>query len=372
MTSDRTAPHRNRITSVQAKIREAGAVAAVIGLSSNLRYLTGFTDEPGERMLLLIIPSEGESTLVVPELYAEQVRSHRPTAKILTWSDGQDPGDLVEAVARDMAAQPGRILVDDSLWAAMMLPVQRAFSGREVGLASEVTTALRMCKSANEVESMCRAGGIADRAIEEAISNPIVGLTELELAGRLELEMLAAGADGIAFETLVASGQNSALPHYRAGNRRIESSDVVIMDFGCQVSGYCSDITRTVVCGEANAEVSAVYDSVRAAHAAAVERVRVGVEAQEIDRAARSVLTAAGYGGAFNHRTGHGVGLDIHEPPYMVEGNEIALEIGMAFSIEPGVYFSGSFGVRLEDVVIVTGGGAKSMTEAPRELRAVE
>jgi len=361
-----------RIAKVQAGARNAGAAAVVVGLSSNLRYLAGFTDEPGERMLLLIIPQDDEPTLIVPELYADQVRGHCPDIPMLVWADGQDPAAHVATVAAELGDRPGRVLVDDSLWAAMLLPIQRAFAGREIGLASEVMTPLRMRKGKAEVDAMVRAGAIADRALEAALSQPILGLTELELAGRLEAAMLAGGAGGIAFETLVASGPNSGLPHYRAGNRRIESGDVVILDYGCRVDGYCSDMTRTVVCGRPTDEVLSAYDAVRAGHAAAVDRIHVGVEAEEIDRAARRVLTEAGFGEAFSHRTGHGIGLDVHEPPYIVEGNSMALDVGMAFSIEPGAYFPGAFGIRLEDVVVVGEEGARSMTDAPRELRSVE
>ena len=363
---------QQRMSAVRRGLARVEAAAVVFGLSTNMRYLTGFSDEPGERMLVLVVPRDGDPTLIVPELYANQVRACRPDCTLRVWADGDDPTLIVRDVARDLEAQTGRVLLDDTLWTAIALPVQQAFPGREVGLASEVMTELRMRKTPEEVECMQRAGEITDRALEDELSRPIAGQTEIALARRLESAMLDGGASGVAFETLVAAGPNSALPHYRAGNRRIEPGDVVIMDFGCRVGGYCSDITRTVVCGEVSPDESNAYDAVRKAHATAWDRAKRGVPAQEVDRAARSVLAEAGYGEAFCHRTGHGVGIDVHEPPYIVEGNSTNLEPGMAFSIEPGAYFSGSFGVRLEDVVIVTEGGAKSMTEAPRELRAVE
>lgn len=363
---------QQRLGAVRRGLASVGAAAVVVGLSTNMRYLTGFSDEPGERMLVLVVPRDGEPTMIVPELYADQVRAFAPAYNTVVWSDGEDPTLIVRDVARGLEAQTGRLLLDDRLWTAIALPVQRAFPGRDVGLASEIMTELRMRKTREEIDCMQRAGEITDRALEDALSRPIAGQTEIGLARRLESAMLDGGANGVAFETLVASGSNSAFPHYRAGSRCIESGDVVIMDFGCRVEGYCSDITRTVVCGEASTEVSDAYDAVREAYAAARDRARRGVSAQEVDRAARRVLTEAGHGEAFCHRTGHGVGLDVHEPPYIVEGNDTRLETGMAFSIEPGVYFSGSFGVRLEDVVVVTEGGAKPMTEAPRGLRAVE
>lgn len=363
---------QQRLAAVRRGLATVEAAAVVFGLSTNMRYLTGFSDEPGERMLVLVVPRDGEPTMIVPELYADQVRAFAPACNTRVWGDGEDPTAFVRNVSQELEAQTGRVLLDNTLWTAIALPVQQAFPGRDVGLASEIMTELRMRKTPEEIECMKRAGKITDRALEDALSRPIAGRTELELARHLEFAMLDGGADGVAFETLVASGSNSAFPHYRAGNRRIESGDVVIMDFGCRVGGYCSDITRTVVCGEVSAEVNDAYDAVREAHATALDCVKRGVPAQKVDRAARRVLAEAGYGEAFCHRTGHGVGLDVHEPPYIVEGDGTSLEPGMAFSIEPGAYFSGSFGIRLEDVVVIAEGGAKLMTEAPRELRAVE
>ena len=230
---------------------------------------------------------------------------------------------------------------------------------------------LRGRKDEDEIAAMRHGGGIADAAYDAVTAGRISGLTEVELASRLGSTMLAGGADGIAFETLVASGPNSAFPHYRAGTRRIESGDVVILDFGCRINGYCSDITRTVVCGEPDNELRGIHKAVRCAYEAARERVRSGVGAQEIDATARNVLTGAGYGANFTHRTGHGIGLDVHESPYIVEGNEQRLDSGVAFSIEPGAYFPGAYGVRIEDVVVLTEEGAEAMTQAPHELRCV-
>ena len=360
-----------RMDAVRRGLVSVDAAAAALGLSSNLRYLTGFSDEPGERLLLLIVPHEGEGTLIVPELYAGQIEEHSPAATLRLWSDGEDPLKLVWEVAQKLDPLPGKLLLDDSLWALFALPLQDAFSGRVFGLASDVMEGLRERKDEGEVTAMRRAGEIADAAYAVVTAGQISGLTEVELAGRLESAMLAGGADGIAFETLVASGPNSALPHYRAGRRRIESGDVVILDFGCRVNGYCSDITRTLVCGEPGNELRGIHEAVLCAHKAAREMVRSGVQAQEIDAAARDVLTGVGYGSNFTHRTGHGIGLDVHESPYIVDGNEQRLDLGMAFSIEPGAYFAGAYGVRIEDVVVVTEEGAEAMTHAPHELRRV-
>ena len=371
MSTKRDSACGTRIAAVQKGLETNGAAVAVFGLSTNLRYLMGFTDEPGERALLLIVPVSGEPTMVVPALYVDQVDALQPPAAIRSWADGEDPMDVVREIAEELTGSTGRVLVDDTLWAMFVLPIRQAFPGRSFGLASEVVTSLRMRKAAGEVAAMRRAGEIADLAFEDALAEPVAGCTESELAGRLEAAMLAHGAESVAFETLVASGPNSALPHYRAGTRRIEDGDIVILDYGCRVDGYCSDISRTVVCGRPSAEMERVHDAVRRAHWAARKRVAVGVPAEEVDAAARDVLTAAGYGDRFVHRTGHGIGLDVHEPPYIVAGNGERLKEGMAFSIEPGAYFGGDFGVRIEDVVVVGESGAAPMTEAPQALRRV-
>jgi Xaa-Pro aminopeptidase len=196
-------------------------------------------------------------------------------------------------------------------------------------------------------------------------------MTELSLARVLEQTMVELGADGAAFQTLVASGPNSALPHHRAGTRRIEVGDVVILDYGCRVDGYCSDITRTVVCGQATDEVVRVYETVREAQERARGAVRPGVEAEVVDAAARTVIAGAGYGDRFIHRTGHGIGLDVHEPPYIVAGNKDRLSPGMTFSVEPGIYFPGRWGIRIEDLVRVTETGVGVLNQATHELQVV-
>lgn len=360
-----------RFEAVRRALEAAEAAVAVFGLSSNLRYLTGFSDEPGERMLLLLVPREGEAAFVVPELYADQVEAHSPPATLRAWADGEDPGAILMEIADDMSRVPGKVLLDDSLWSVFCLRVQAAFPRRALGLASTVMTPLRQRKDDAEIAAMRRAGEIADAAYATVTAQEISGLTEIELAGRLEAAMFSGGADGVAFETLVASGPNSALPHHRAGARTIEPGDAVILDYGCRVNGYCSDISRTVVCGEPTVELVRVHAAVCRANQVARDRVGKGLRAEEVDAAARDVLVNAGYGDRFLHRTGHGIGLDIHEPPYIVKGNQQRLEEGMTFSIEPGAYFRQAFGVRIEDVVVVTGEGAGAMTHASRDLKCV-
>jgi Xaa-Pro aminopeptidase len=252
-----------------------------------------------------------------------------------------------------------------------LLHLQRLFPESEFVPASQVLTPLRMRKAAEEMETLKEAAAIVDEVFTNLLQGSLQGHSELEIAGTIEQEMRRLGGEGVAFETLVASGPNGALPHHRAGQRRVQEGDLVILDFGCRLRGYHSDITRTVVCGRATGEVRRVYEIVQRAQERAVRAVGPGTPAEEVDRAARSEIESAGYGEHCIHRTGHGIGLEIHEPPNIVEGNRLPLDVGMTFSVEPGIYLSGQFGVRIEDIVVVTPEGAERLNQSTRELQEV-
>lgn len=363
--------HTGRIAKAQELMAQTGAELLALSLGSNMRYLSGFTDEPGERLLLLLIPREGNPVFIVPELYAEQVAQASPFDDVRIWKDADDPGELLKRTIAELGIRTGRVLVDDTMWAAFLLALKEAVPRADFGLASQVTVPLRLRKAPDEIDHMAQAGTIADEAFEEVLRSKVSGMSELELATDLEEAMKEKGAEKIAFETLVASGSNGALPHHRAGKQTIEPGDVVVLDFGCRCHGYCSDMTRTICCGEPSTEIQAVYKIVERAQEKAVHSVKPGVEAQTIDRAAREEISRAGHGDQFVHRTGHGIGLDVHEAPYIVEGNGLVLHEGMAFSVEPGIYLPGRFGIRIEDVVVVTKTGARAMTSSIRALQVV-
>lgn len=365
--------YENRIAKAQGLMAELSVDLMVLSLGSNMLYLSGFSDEPGERLLLLFVSREGDPIFLVPELYADQVCQTSPFKEVRVWQDADDPAALLKRIAGDLGlGESPRVLVDDSMWATFLLILEVTLPQADFALASQVMISLRMQKTPDEIEHMSQTGAIADQAFEEILKFKVSGMDELELATVLEEAMKEKGAEKIAFETLVASGPNSALPHYRAGQRRIESGDVVILDFGCRIHGYCSDMTRTIVYGEPSNEIQDIYEVVKGAQENAVQAVMPGVEAQAIDRVARGEITQAGYGDRFIHRTGHGVGLDVHEAPYIVEGNDLKLEEGMTFSVEPGIYLPGKFGVRIEDIVVVTETGAKRLNSSTRALQVVE
>ena len=351
---------------------EVGSDLMAISLGSNMRYLSGFADEPGERLLLLLVPQEKSPVFLVPELYADQVRQSSPFADVRIWKDAEDPiTSLKRTISKLGLGRSIKLLVDDSMWATFLLALKTTLPQADFALASQVMVPLRMQKTSDEIHFMEEAGAIADNAFGEALKLKVSGMSELELARALEEAMREQGADEIAFETLVASGSNSALPHYRAGQRRIEPGDVVILDYGCRVQGYCSDISRTIVCGEPPPDIRTVYEIVARAQEKAVQAVKPDVEAQAIDRIAREEITRAGYGAQFIHRAGHGIGLDVHEAPYIVEGNDMKLAEGMAFSVEPGIYLPGKFGIRIEDIVVVTATGANRFNHCTRALQVV-
>lgn len=356
-----------RLGRLQALMRDGNVDLVVVGPGADMLYLTSFSDDAGERPLLFLIPPEGPPRFLVPELYARQVEGAAAFPPTHVWADAQGPEGALREALRGVEAR--WVAVDDALAARAVLLLQAALPGASFSLASPLLRELRMRKGPGELELMERAAAIADRSFTKLVENvSFLGRTEREVARDLEAIVLEEGAQGMAFETLVASGPNSALPHHRAGNRRIERGDVVILDFGCRVSGYCSDITRTVVYGKPTSLVQRIHEIVLEAQEEGVRAARPGVPAQEVDRTVRGVIARAGFGERFIHRTGHGIGLEVHEDPYIVEGNPLPLEEGMTFSVEPGIYLPGEFGIRVEDIVVVEANGARWLNRCPREL----
>ena len=364
----------DRTRACQERLREADVDAVVLFPSRNLFYLTGFDEEPSERHLLLFVPSEGDPVFLVPDLYAEQVRRESWVSDVRTWSDGDDPVDAVEGVVSDLGLpDDARLLVDDLMWARFTLDLRRVLPDARFDLASDVLGRLRARKDETELDAMRRAADVADRAMGRVrrLGDDAVGMTEDELAAEIRDGLDVAGGEGVSFEPIVGSGPNGAMPHHTHGDREIAAGDPVVLDFGTFVDGYASDQTRTVVfAGDPPEEFEAVHDAVREAHEAGIEAVEPGVQADAVDRAVRSVIEDAGYGDEFIHRTGHGVGLSVHEQPYIAPRADDHLEPGMAFSVEPGVYLPDEFGVRIEDLVVVTDDGCERLNDTDRGWRA--
>ncbi|MFC6797089.1 Xaa-Pro peptidase family protein [Haladaptatus sp. DYSN1] len=347
----------------------ADADAVVCFPGENMYYLSGFHDEPMERHLFLFVARKGDPIFVAPELYEAQIRDASWVEDVRTWADGDDPRRLVENVLIDLDIVAGNLLVDDQLWAQFTQDLEAAAPTATFGLASEALAPLRMRKDETELAAMRRAAAIADDVCERvrAMGEEAIGMTEAELARHIETLCSDAGADALSFDVIVGSGPNGAKPHHRHSDREIEAGDPVVLDFGVFCDHYPSDQTRTVVfAGDPPDGFEDAFDAVKAAQEAAVQAVEPGVKAERIDQVARDIITEAGYGEQFIHRTGHGVGLDVHEDPYIVAGNEMELEPGMVFSVEPGVYRSNEFGVRIEDLVVVTEDGHERLNHSPR------
>lgn len=357
-----------------ARIERASRLAAEAGLTGllvtpgpDLAYLTGYAPPPLERLTVLVLADGRDPVLLVPTL-------ERPGAvaapvggsiQVLGWTDGQDAYQVASGLL-----PPGRFAIVDQAWASHALGLQRAAGQVSLTPATEVLPLLRAVKDLDELEALRAVGAAADAAFADIVQVRFEGRRELEIAADLGDALRAHGHETVDF-TIVGSGPNGASPHHEAGDRIVEAGDGVVLDFGGHMAGYCSDITRTVVVGEPSEDLERVHDVVRAAQQAAFEAVGPGVAPEDVDLAAREVIREAGFGERFIHRTGHGIGLEVHEPPYLVAGNRTPLETGMTFSIEPGVYLPERFGVRIEDIVAVTAEGAERFNEAPHELAIV-
>lgn len=366
-----TTPFERRTRRCQQRLSDLGATGLILFPGPNMYYLSGVAEDPSERLFLLIVPAVGDPVFLVPALSAAQVTEATWIADVRSWADEDDPAGLLDEVVTEVGLSK-RILVDDHLWAVVYQELQSALPAASFGLASEVLDDLRVRKDDQEIVALREAAKVADAVSTEirSLGTDVVGWTEEYLAREIEERIRVHGASGPSFETIVGSGPNGAKPHHTHGDREIESGDPVVLDFGCELEHYVSDQTRTMVFGgDPPNEFEEAFDAVLAALHAGVDAVEPGVPAAAVDRATRQVIEDAGYGEAFIHRTGHGVGLGVHEPPYIVEGNDHALEPGMAFSVEPGVYFEGRFGVRIEDIVVVTEDGAERLNDSPRQWR---
>jgi Xaa-Pro aminopeptidase len=362
-------PHLDRIRRAQdeATVRELDAL--VVGPSPDLAYLTGYDPMPLERPTFLVLRPGSDPVLLVPEL-ERALAAASPVGELLelvSWRDGADPYEA----AASLLAGAARVAVADRLWSTHLLGLQAAVPGAAFSPASPVLGRLRAVKDEHELEALRRAGRAADETFRQVVTMPFQGRSEQDVARDLA-ELLVRNGHERADFTIVASGPHAASPHHEPDGRTILPRDAVVMDFGGELAGYLSDTTRTVVVVEPPEGFEAAYRCVREAQQAGIDAVRPGVHAQEVDRAARAIIDAAGYGERFIHRTGHGIGLELHEPPYMVEGDTTVLEPGMTFSVEPGVYLEGRFGIRIEDIVAVVPDGVDRLNRSTRELQIVD
>ncbi|MGW3954978.1 aminopeptidase P family protein [Streptomyces sp. NPDC004752] len=362
--------YRARMAGAARSAADAGLAGLLVAPGPDLVWLTGYAPTAvTERLTLLVLAAGRDPVLVVPALEAPDAQK-APGAPALTlrdWTDGVDP----YAVTGALLAPSGRFGVSDNAWAMHLLALQKTLPDTSYASLTDALPMLRAVKDAAELELLAAAGAAADAAFEEIRKAPFAGRRESDVGRDLADLLRRFGHSQVDF-TIVGSGPNGANPHHEVGDRVIRRGDMVVLDFGGLKDGYGSDTTRTVHVGEPTDEERAVHDIVRAAQEAGFRAVRPGVACQEVDRAARAVIEDAGYGEYFIHRTGHGIGVTTHEPPYMIEGEAQPLVPGMCFSVEPGIYLPGRFGVRIEDIVTVTGDGGRRLNTTTREMVIVE
>ncbi len=367
MPAERPTYQSRRERASQA-LRAHGLAALLLSPGSDLAYLAGYRVFASERLTCLVVSADGNATLVVPELESPRAKAAAPDLAQRTWGETEDPYALVA----QLVTAKGDVAVADQMWSLFVLRLQAALPGRGFRLASLVTRELRMRKDGYERDALRAVSAAADRAYPRVLEREFAGRTEREIGAELAALLRDEGHDEVTF-TIVASGPNGASPHHETGGRRVAPGDAVVLDFGGTREWYCSDITRTVHVGaDVDDEVRRVHDVVRRSQEAGYSAVRAGATAASVDAASRRVIDEAGYGERFIHRTGHGIGLDGHEHPYLVRGNNEPLEPGMAFSIEPGIYVPGRFGVRIEDIAILGDDGrAEPLNRADHALAIV-
>jgi Xaa-Pro aminopeptidase len=363
--------YADRLRRATAEAAARGIGALLVTPSADYEYLLGYRAPAMERLTCLVLPVEGMPTLVVPRL-EEPLARHALGAladrlEIVPWGESDDPFRVVSA--RLVGAL--RVALQDQMWSRFVLKLRALLEPAELVDASPAIGAIRRVKQLEEVDRLRSAAEAADEAMRAITAERLSGRSEAEVSRHINELLLAAGHETADF-AIVASGPNSASPHHEPGARVIEAGDAVVLDIGGTLAGYCSDTTRTAFVGEPPPDFAALYEVLRMAQAAACAAVAPGVPARDIDKAARQMIAEAGYGAAFLHRTGHGIGMETHEEPYLVESNAEPLVAGDAFSVEPGIYLAGQWGARIEDIVVCIDAGGERLNLTSTELFIVD
>lgn len=336
----------------------------------NMLYLSGIHTHVSERPIILFLPADDAPAIVIPKLEAMKARSAGiPDDRIFAWNDTEGYTGAFQQACAHLELSDYLLGVEALHMRVLELELLKRYApGLQTAHAEPILSALRMVKDDGEVTAMERAINVAEQAMDALLPRIKIGMTEKQVAAQLTRLLLEGGADSIAFGPIVSAGPNGASPHAVPTQRPLQAGDLLVIDWGCYVDDYPSDITRTFAVGEIDPELARIYQAVKLANAAGKQAARPGATGQDVDRAARAVIEEAGYGDYFIHRTGHGLGLEMHEPPYMMEGNDEPLAPGNVFTVEPGIYLPGRGGVRIEDNVLVTDGGFRSLTTYPRDL----
>ncbi len=361
--------YRDRLDRVRKAMADQGVDVLLVSVGHDLPYLSGYQAMPLERLTMLVVPRDGDATMVIPRLEAPRVVEQPGVFTLHPWDETEDP----TAIVAGLAAGASTAAVGDQMWARFLVQLLPQLPGTEFRRAVDVVGPLRMVKDAAEIAALRAAGAAADRVADQLHGGqiPLVGRTEAQVSADISARLIAEGHDKVNF-AIVAAGANAASPHHHAGDRVISAGEIVLCDFGGTMDGYCSDTTRCVFTGDVPAEIGDAYAVLHEAQAASVASAVVGTSCEDVDRAAREIIAAAGYGEQFVHRTGHGIGLEEHEDPYIVAGNRLPLAPGHAFSVEPGIYVAGRWGMRLEDIVVATAAGPEALNSSDHSLVSVD
>lgn len=360
-----TSVYVDRLARVRQAMGDHDVDVVLLSVGPDLPWLTGYTAMPLERLTMLVVPRDGDATMVIPRLEAPRVVDQPGVFTLQTWNETDDPVELVAKLAGPAAVAA----IGDHTWARFLVDLLKLMGGTRFERTVDITGPLRMAKDAAEIERLVAASAGADRVAAQLHAGeiPLVGRTEADVSAEISARLIAEGHEKVNF-AIVAAGANAASPHHHASDRVIAAGETVLFDFGGVMNGYCSDITRCVSIGEPAPAVAAAYAVLKEAQAAGVAAGHVGVACEEVDTVTRRIIADAGYGEYFIHRTGHGIGMEEHEDPYMVSGNRLPLAAGHAYSVEPGIYVAGEFGMRLEDIVIATDGGPMALNHANHDL----
>lgn len=362
--------HQARVEKLKGELCRCKIDCAVLAPGPNLRYLMGLRTKPSQRLTLGFIPLEGEPALLLPLLESPQAERELPfKARFHTYLDEEGSDRALTQLVRDLQLNGKTLGVEfRQMRVFEFKQLEKYASSCRMAEVEDAITPLRIIKDESEIKNLRKAITLTEELLKKTLDAIRPGMKEREVASIYQLELLKAGGEGVPFPPIVVSGPNSASPHAWPGDRALQEGDMVTLDCGATWHGYPGDITRNVAIGKLDPELEQIHEIVKEANAAGRAACKPGARAQDVDRAARRVIEKAGYGEYFIHRTGHGLGLEIHEPPYMTEGNTQELQPGMTFTVEPGIYLRGKGGVRIEDDMLITPKGAETLTRTSREL----
>ena len=357
-----------RIERVRTVMAARGIDALLLSVGHDLPYLTGYHAMPLERLTMFVLPRDGKASLIIPKLEAPRVVDMPSVFTLVPWGETEDPVALTDKCLGNAKT----IAVGDQMWARFLVDLLGHRASAKYVRAQLVMSALRATKDQAEIDALIAVGAAADRVAVQLQSGqiPLAGRTEAQVSADISARLIAEGHDKVNF-AIVAAGENAASPHHHPGSRVIQHGEIVLCDFGGTMNGYCSDITRCVYLGDIPSDIAEAYAVLKEAQAVGVSSAIVGATCESVDARTREVIDRGGFGEYFVHRTGHGIGMEEHEDPYMVSGNTEVLAPGHAFSVEPGIYIPGKWGMRLEDIVVATENGPLPMNKVNHDLVAI-